>query len=187
MDVPPIADAMPDPVGTPAPPPGGVERRLADLEAGVAEMNERLDALAVSLEASLREAVTQEVQVVSGELRHTVAELGRLLVRDLGRLSKLLADHRDAIVAELGGAAPGGAAARSPAPATPGAAAHGTPPSEPSGAGGAEQPGGVFDEEAAPADVEGEASADEREASADGDGGDPGERQRRSRLRRRHS
>ncbi len=105
MDVPPIADATPEPVlPPPAPspsPPPGLEHRLAALEAELAEVNERLDALGVSLEASLREAVTQEVQAVSGDLRHTVAELGRLLVRDLGKLSKLLSEHRDAIVAEL--------------------------------------------------------------------------------------
>ncbi|HUS62444.1 MAG TPA: hypothetical protein VMY34_09625, partial [Acidimicrobiales bacterium] len=66
-------------------------------------LGERLDALATSLEHSVREAVAKDVEVVAADLRHTVSDLGRLLVRDLGRLSKILSEHRDTIVAEVRG------------------------------------------------------------------------------------
>ncbi|HEV3401664.1 MAG TPA: hypothetical protein VG078_07560 [Acidimicrobiales bacterium] len=187
MDVPPIADATPEPASpppaptAPAPRPG-LEDRLANLEIAVAEINERLDALSVSLEASLREAVTQEVQVVSGELRHTVAELGRLLVRDLGKLSKLLSEHRNAIVAELAGESRN-------APAVPATA----PPTRPAGAdgdddGSSPSAGGLLGDEPMP--LEAEADAEGRGAgpgaAGAGDGVEAAERQRRSLLRRRH-
>jgi hypothetical protein len=183
MDVPP--DVTPEPLVAPPPPatpaaspppassvPDGVERRLARLEAGLADMNERLDALAVSLEASLRQAVTQEVQTVSGELRHTVAELGRLLVRDLGKLSKLLSEHRDSIVAELGGTPPAAAPAAGPASAAPPPPPAEDGPDTP----GADSAVGLYDDEAP------------SEAGVDGagDGAEASERQRRSLLRRRN-
>ncbi|HEX2273221.1 MAG TPA: hypothetical protein VHG90_05045 [Acidimicrobiales bacterium] len=174
MDVPPIADVTPEPsVTPPAPPPlPDVARRLANLEVGLAEVNERLDALAVSLEASLREAVSQEVRHVSGELRHTVAELGRLLVRDLGKLSKLLSEHRDAIVADLAGAAAPSAPAAGVAPtALPAADAEEGRPSEGTG--------DLLEDELLPGDAEGD-------ADGPADGAVAGEPQRRSLLRRRH-
>jgi hypothetical protein len=175
VDVPPIAHVTPEPVVDPPAPLPEAERRLANVEAALAEMNERLDALAVSLEASLREAVNQEVRQVSGELRHTVAELGRLLVRDLGKLSKLLSEHRDAIVAELGGPASSRTMAPLASPSPP-------PASAPAADGGpsAEDLGTLAEDERVPADPP---SGDDDGA---GDGAAEGERQRRSLLRRRH-
>lgn len=183
MDVPPIADATPDHLVAPRPPSPvpSVDRRLEMLEAGVADMAERLDALAVSLEASVRVAVAQEVQAASGELRHTVAELGRLLVRDLGKLSKILSDHRDAIVAEL--RAPGDTSA--PGPTGPGSAP--APDAGPRDLAGGGQPpgddivgdrGGDTGSPHEPADAAGD-----RDPA--GDSSDSTERQRRSLLRRR--
>lgn len=175
MDVPPIADATPEPLVTPPAPPPDPERRLANVEAALAEMNERLDALAVSLEASLREAVTHEVRQVSGELRHTVAELGRLLVRDLGKLSKLLSEHRDAIVAELGGSTAGstmvGASSPSPTVVTAPSADSDSSP---------ESTGALLEDEPLPPQPQ--SHADDEAV----DGAPEGERQRRSLLRRRH-
>ena len=60
-------------------------------------IEQRLDAL----EASIRDAITQELAGVGEEMRRAVSELGRLLLRDLDRLTKVLADHRDAIVERL--------------------------------------------------------------------------------------
>ena len=172
MDVPPIAGVTPERLVSP-PPPGpapDTSRRLANIEAGLAELGERLDALAASLEASVRTAVAEEVRAASGDLRHTVSELGRLLVRDLGRLSKILAEHRDSIVADI--------RTSPPVAATPPVAQE-APPSNPSVADD-EVAGAIYDGEAATGDEPGGAGAD-----PDPDGGDSGERQRRTRLRRR--
>ena len=180
MDVPPVADATPDHLAATRPPSPmpSVDRRLATLEAGVAELAERLDAMAVSLEASVRLAVSEEVQAASVELRHTVAELGRLLVRDLGKLSKILSDHRDAIVAELRAPGPGSP----PGPTGPGVA---PAPEAASRGGGGQPPDDQIVEDRGdtgsphePADAAGD-----REAAADT--ADSTERQRRSLLRRR--
>jgi hypothetical protein len=85
--------------------------RLARVEAQVAGLGDRLEALADSVESTLRLAVAEEVGAVAGDLRRTVTELGRLLVRDLGRLTRILGEHRDTIVAELrsAGGSPTGA------------------------------------------------------------------------------
>jgi hypothetical protein len=78
-----------------------------------------------ALEARL-ERVETAVRNANDDLRHTVAELGRLLVRDLGKLNKLLERHRDAIIDEL----------RPPAaPASPGGA---EPEPDPTGVGALE-------------------------------------------------
>jgi hypothetical protein len=70
-----------------APPtPDPLERRLAAIEA-------RIDSLEASLGAELRAA--------GDELRRAVSELGRLMLRDLDRLTHVLADHRDQIVERL--------------------------------------------------------------------------------------
>ena len=114
MDVPPPARPVSavgaDVRGTsppPSSPPGDdVSRRLAALETAVADLAGRVDALAASADETVSAAVSREVQGVAAELRHTVSELGRLLVRDLGKLSKILAEHRDAIVAEVRGSGP---------------------------------------------------------------------------------
>ncbi len=65
-----------------------------DLHARLAAIEQRLDAL----EGSIRGAVAEEVQGTVDELRRAVSDLGRLLLRDLDRLTKVLAEHRDAIV-----------------------------------------------------------------------------------------
>jgi hypothetical protein len=72
--------------GGAAPPPMPVEQRLAAVE-------HRLDAL----EGSIRD----ELHAAGEEMRRAVSELGRLLLRDLDRLTKVLAEHRDAIVERL--------------------------------------------------------------------------------------
>jgi len=78
-----------------------VDRRLEAVEAALAGVGERLDALARSLETTVHAAVATEVHAAVGELRHSVSELGRILVRDVGKLPHMLAQHREAIVAEL--------------------------------------------------------------------------------------
>lgn len=83
--------------------------RLAAIEA-------RLD----GLEASVREAMAQELQGTVDELRRAVSDLGRLLLRDLDRLTKVLADHRDAIVERL----------NPPGPPVPAEAPAGAPPED---------------------------------------------------------
>lgn len=102
MDVPPAPDAAPDaqPV---EPTTAELAVRLEAVEAGLGRLGGRLEALAVSLEASFETAVATEVQAAAAELRHTVSELGRILVRDLGKLPQMLTKHRQAIVAELRG------------------------------------------------------------------------------------
>lgn len=80
-----------------------VGRRLTAIDNALRQLNERLDGFATSLEASVREAVAKDVERVATDLRHTVSDLGRLLVRDLGRLNKILTEHRDSIVAEVKG------------------------------------------------------------------------------------
>ncbi len=81
--------------------PAEVAERLEVVEAQLTDLGARLDALSASLPNVVQGAVADEVRAMSGELRHTVSQLGRLLVRDLGRLSQILAEHRDTIVAEL--------------------------------------------------------------------------------------
>jgi hypothetical protein len=80
-----------------------------DVEARLAAVEHRLDAL----EGSIREAVTQELQAAGEEMRRAVSELGRLLLRDLDRLTKVLAEHRDAIVERVTAALEPAASARS--------------------------------------------------------------------------
>ncbi len=96
MDLPPWVNSAGDP---PADPADDTRRRLVAIENQLAALNERFD----SLENSVREAVAKDVEAVASDLRHTVSDLGRLLVRDLGRLSKILSEHRDTIVAEVRG------------------------------------------------------------------------------------
>lgn len=74
-----------------------VEARLAAVEELLVAMARRID----GLESTVRVAVAQEVGAVSEDLRHTVSELGRLFVRDVGRLARVLDHHREEIIAEL--------------------------------------------------------------------------------------
>jgi len=99
--------------GTPLDPDLGA--RLALVERQMAEIGERLDRLAASVPETLRDVVAEQVGDVSADLRHSVSDLGRLLLRDLGRLTQVLAEHRDQIVADLRKA--GGVAAGEPGPA----------------------------------------------------------------------
>lgn len=68
--------------------------RLASLESRVEGLSERLG----RLEASVRDAVADEVRGATAELRRALSELGRRLVQDLPHE---LARHRDAIISEL--------------------------------------------------------------------------------------
>ncbi len=100
MDVPPAGDTAPQ--AQPVEPTAAeLARRLDAVEAGLGRLGGRLESLAVSLEASFEAAVATEVHAAAAELRHTVSELGRILVRDLGKLPQMLTEHRQAIVAEL--------------------------------------------------------------------------------------
>lgn len=107
MDVPTGAGADPDPFLVPwaNAPAAEVERRLEAVENGLARVNERLEALADSLETTVHAAVASEVHAAADGLRHAVSELGRILVRDVGKLPQMLAQHRQAIVDDLLGAA----------------------------------------------------------------------------------
>lgn len=98
MDVPPDTG-----VGVPN---RDVAQRLDVVEARLIDLAARLDALTDSLPSVVETAVAEQVRAMSGELRRTVSQLGRLLVRDLGRLSQILAEHRDTILAEVRGPAP---------------------------------------------------------------------------------
>lgn len=75
-----VADAIPD----------AVEHRLAAIEARLA-----------ALESSLDDVVAQGLRASGEEMRRAVSDLGRLLLRDLDRLTKVLAEHRDMIVERL--------------------------------------------------------------------------------------
>jgi DNA repair exonuclease SbcCD ATPase subunit len=69
-------------------------KRLAVLEARIDEMVEEVEEHAV-------ESLAEDIEEVGDELRKSVAELARLLVRDRGRIANTLTEHRNAIVAEL--------------------------------------------------------------------------------------
>jgi hypothetical protein len=134
--------------GAPVP----VEQRLAAVE-------HRLDAL----EGSIRDAVTQEIQAAGEEMRRAVSELGRLLLRDLDRLTKVLAEHRDAIVERLSAMSTSATSAAAPPAAPPSVP---TAPTAPSGSAGpadavaahppADEGGGGEGEAAEPAAMSGE-------------------------------
>lgn len=78
-----------------------VEERLEALEDGLAAIDDRLSVLEASLRQTVAEAIGEELHGVSDDLRRAVSDLGRLMLRDLDRLTKLLAEHRDDIVARL--------------------------------------------------------------------------------------
>ena len=68
--------------------------RLDSLEA-------RLDELALAIEARAVETLSAEVASAVDELRRAMGELGRMLVKDRSRVSHILTEHRNAILAEL--------------------------------------------------------------------------------------
>jgi len=82
-----------------------VERRVGKR---LDELEMRLDDLAVTIERRAVDTMSIELTAVADELRRAVAELGRLLVRDRGRIGNTLTEHRNAIVAELRLPADGG-------------------------------------------------------------------------------
>jgi len=61
----------------------------------------RLDELAVTIEQRAVDAMADDLEYVADELRKAVGDLARLLVRDRGRISHILTEHRNAIIAEL--------------------------------------------------------------------------------------
>jgi len=64
-------------------------------------LDARLDELALAIEDRAVDILSAEVSSVADELRKAVGELGRMLVRDRGRISQALTEHRNAILAEL--------------------------------------------------------------------------------------
>ncbi|MFN2608181.1 MAG: hypothetical protein ABR511_09870 [Acidimicrobiales bacterium] len=112
MDVPTGAGAPPDHLLAPlraGPPGGSLGDRMAAMEQALDRLAARVDDLSASLDVRVSAVVAAEVQGAAADLRHTVSELGRLLVRDVGRLPQMLAQHREAIVADLLDAAGAGA------------------------------------------------------------------------------
>ena len=107
------------------------EPTLAEVREELATLSRRVEGLATSFEGAVRLAVAEEVRKVAGELQHTVAALGRILVRDLGKLNQILAEHRDTVVAEVHKATSGGQSATGPVPSSGRAASAAT--SAPSG------------------------------------------------------
>jgi hypothetical protein len=69
-------------------------KRLAALEARIDEMFEAVEEHAV-------ESLADDADAIADELRESVAELARHLVRDRGRIANTLTEHRNAILAEL--------------------------------------------------------------------------------------
>ncbi|MGI9079524.1 MAG: hypothetical protein ACR2GF_01655 [Acidimicrobiales bacterium] len=191
MDVPPYADAGAAAAG-PSSGPSPVDaataelaRRLDGVEAGLGRLGGRLEALAVSLEASFETAVATEVQAAAAELRHTVSELGRILVRDLGKLPQMLTQHRQAIVAELRASRgpevdPAPAPVPGPVPAAGDEATPGPGPGPVVATSDDHEPGVVVVDEDADADPDTEPDS-HVEA---GPGGGEGDRKRRGHLRR---
>lgn len=78
-----------------------VEDRLDAIEDGLAAIDDRLSLLEATLRRTVADAIGEELHGVSDDLRRAVSDLGRLMLRDLDRLTKLLAEHRDDIVARL--------------------------------------------------------------------------------------
>ena len=129
--------------------------RLAGLEGRLDAISERVE----RLESTVRGAVAEEVRTATDDLRRTIAQLGRLLVKDLPHE---LARHRDAIVAEL----------RPPPPPEPEPEAMAEPEPDPM-------------PEPEPVVLEAE-EREEPEVATVPPTPDAAERRRASRLRRRH-
>jgi DNA repair ATPase RecN len=69
-------------------------KRLAALETRINEMAEELEDHAL-------DSLAEDIDAVGDELRKSVAELARMLVRDRSRIANTLTEHRNAILAEL--------------------------------------------------------------------------------------
>ena len=65
------------------------------------ELAMTLDDMAVRIEDRAVDSMAEDLDAVADELRKAVAALARLLVRDRNRISSLLTEHRNAILAEL--------------------------------------------------------------------------------------
>ena len=131
MDVPPSAGAAPDDhlrSEPDEPTAAELAARLDAVEKGLRRLGDRMEALVTSLEASVQGAVATEVHAAAAELRHTVSELGRILVRDLGKLPQMLTQHRQAIVAELRGTGVASGTRGGRAPVVPAAPTTESPP-----------------------------------------------------------
>ncbi len=131
MDVPPSAGAAPDDhlrSEPDEPTAAELAARLDAVEKGLRRLGDRMEALVTSLEASVQGAVATEVHAAAAELRHTVSELGRILVRDLGKLPQMLTQHRQAIVAELRGTGVASGTRGGRAPVVPAAPSTESPP-----------------------------------------------------------
>jgi len=105
LDLPPvIAERLPrgpDPEISDGAESDDLREVVSRMESELTRLGDRLDSLAAEVTVSVSEAVSEQMRTVADELRHTVSQLGRLLVRDLGKLSRILAQHREAIVADL--------------------------------------------------------------------------------------
>ena len=65
------------------------------------ELQMALDDMGVAIEQRALDAVSDDMTEVADELRRAVNDLARLMVRDRKRISHLLTEHRNAILAEL--------------------------------------------------------------------------------------
>jgi len=105
LDLPPVIaerlPAGPDPEVSEGAQSDDLHETVSRMESELTRLGDRLDSLAAEVTAGVSEAISEQMRTVADELRHTVSQLGRLLVRDLGKLSQILAQHREAIVADL--------------------------------------------------------------------------------------
>ncbi len=165
MDGPGLPDSPADP---------GLEERLAGVEHALRAMATRLD----HLEGSVADTVAAEGQALAQELRHTLSELARLIVKDLGRLGKLVErDRRDVLEA----LAARGEILVASTPATPAAVAGGETSGPPSP--GAEPGSGTGGGGRSPVTAAG--AGDEGSGGAVGDRGPTGTERARDDLRTR--
>lgn len=88
---------------TRVPPPSEttVDARLAAIEDGLAAVDERLARLEATLRDAVAEVIGDELEGVGEGLRRSVSDLGRMMLRDLDRLTRILSEHRDDIVTRL--------------------------------------------------------------------------------------
>ena len=57
--------------------------------------------MAGTIEQRAVDSMSDDLAYVADELRKAVGDLARLLVRDRGRISSILTEHRNAIIAEI--------------------------------------------------------------------------------------